>query len=217
MTAAEERGGKRLLLALEFALLFVALPLAYVADLVAVPLIPALWVFAAACLIAVLFAPGFDRARLWNAQNLGSRLVRALVPFLVAAPLLLLATATFEAHRLFAFVRQRPLLWAIVMVLYPILSVYPQGIIYRTFIFHRYRALFPRPWMMVLASAAAFSMAHIVFENWIAPAATLVGGALFARTYARTRSALVTALQHAAFGCFIFTIGLGWYFYHGAV
>ena len=35
--------------------------------------------------------------------------------------------------------------------------------------------------------------------------------------YARTRSALVAALQHAAFGCFVFTIGLGWYFYHGAV
>jgi membrane protease YdiL (CAAX protease family) len=56
-----------------------------------------------------------------------------------------------------------------------------------------------------------------VFENWIAPTATFFGGLLFAWTYDRTRSALVAGLQHAAFGCYIFTIGLGWYFYYGAV
>jgi hypothetical protein len=36
-------------------------------------------------------------------------------------------------------------------------------------------------------------------------------------TYAGTQSALVTALRHAAFGCFTFPIGIGWYFYNGAV
>ena len=140
-----------------------------------------------------------------------------VVPFVVLAPVLLLWLMAYDPGRLFGFVRQRPLLWGAVMLLYPVLSVYPQGIVYRIFIFHRYRRLFPKPWMRVLASAVAFSLAHVVFENWIAPVATAFGGLLFAWTYDRTQSALVTGLQHAVFGCYIFTIGLGWYFYYGAV
>ena len=52
-------------------------------------------------------------------------------------------------------------------------------------------------------------------DNWIAPALTLIGGIVFGFTYERTRSSLVVAVQHALFGCFLFTIGLGWFFYSG--
>jgi hypothetical protein len=55
---------------------------------------------------------------------------------------------------------------------------------------------------------------HVIFENWIAPVLTLLGGLLFPWTYARTRSALVASVQHALFGCYLFTIGLGWFFYY---
>ena len=58
---------------------------------------------------------------------------------------------------------------------------------------------------------------HVVFENWIAPTFTLVGGLLFAWTYDRSETALPAAVQHALFGCALFTLGLGWYFYAGAV
>jgi membrane protease YdiL (CAAX protease family) len=57
----------------------------------------------------------------------------------------------------------------------------------------------------------------VIFENWIAPVLTLIGGLLFAWTYARTRSQVVASFQHALFGCFLFTIGLGWYFYYAVV
>jgi membrane protease YdiL (CAAX protease family) len=85
------------------------------------------------------------------------------------------------------------------------------------FVAHRYAPLFATPAARVLASAVAFGMAHVILQNWIAPTFSLVGGALFAWTYERTGSGLVAAVQHAAFGCTLFTLGLGWYFYYGSL
>jgi uncharacterized membrane protein YbjE (DUF340 family) len=39
----------------------------------------------------------------------------------------------------------------------------------------------------------------------------------FARTYAKTQSTLQVALEHMLWGCFAFTVGLGWYVYSGAI
>jgi membrane protease YdiL (CAAX protease family) len=102
------------------------------------------------------------------------------------------------------------------MVLYPILSVYPQGIIYRAFFFERYRTLFPNPAVLIMMSAIAFSFAHIIFPNPIAVSFTLVGGLLFAWRYASTGSLFASSFEHALYGCWIFTIGLGDFFYKGA-
>jgi membrane protease YdiL (CAAX protease family) len=208
---------RRLLLALEYAILFLLLPVALALRLVKLPVFPALWLLCAICLVLLLRSPDFDRRALWNAERLRQRLSRALLSFLLGAPLLVLLLWWVAPERWLGFVRGRPLLWAVVMVLYPLLSVYPQGVVYRVFIFHRYRTLFPGTAARVLASALAFSAVHLVFENWVAPVLTLVGGVVFGWTYARTRSSLVVGIQHAAFGCFIFTIGLGWYFYLGGV
>ena len=45
---------------------------------------------------------------------------------------------------------------------------------------------------------------------------TAAGGWLFARDYARHRSLTLVCLEHAAYGCVIFTVGLGRFFYSGA-
>jgi hypothetical protein len=206
----------RLLLSLEYLALFIGLPLVYRQGWFPVPLFPALWLLAGACLAALLSAPGFDRRLLWGAGALRRELSRILLPFLVAAPLLLGATAIFEPRRLLVFPRERPLLWAAVMVLYPILSVLPQGLIYRNFVFYRYRTLFRAPGLRIVTSAVAFGFVHVVFDNWIAPVLGFAGGLLFAWTYERSRSGLAASVQHALFGCWLFTVGLGWYFYHGA-
>lgn len=208
---------RRAALALEFAVLFFGLPLCFVFRVVPVPLLVGLWGIAGACLAALLLTPGFERRLLWNPDRLSGRAALALGPALAAAPVILAATWLVDPDLLFRLARERPLLWAAVMVLYPVLSVYPQGVVYRVFLFHRYRELFPGRWPMILASAVAFSFAHVVFQNWIAPTFTLAGGLLFAWTYDRTRSALVASVQHAALGCVIFTSGLGWYFYAGSL
>jgi Type II CAAX prenyl endopeptidase Rce1-like len=79
-------------------------------------------------------------------------------------------------------------LWGVLMFLYPVLSVYPQGIVYRAFLFARYRDLFAHDWAIVLASAVAFASAHLVFHNRIAILLTFLGGVIFAFRYLQTGS-----------------------------
>ena len=67
------------------------------------------------------------------------------------------------------------------MVLYPLLSVYPQAIIYRAFLFNRYALLFDG-WLVIAVSAASFSFMHIIFENPLAVILTMLGGIMFAKT-----------------------------------
>jgi CAAX protease family protein len=65
-------------------------------------------------------------------------------------------------------------------------------------------------------SAVAFSFAHIIFRNPIAVIFTLIGGLLFAWRYAETGSLFTSSFEDALYGCWMFTIGLGQYFYRGA-
>ena len=101
------------------------------------------------------------------------------------------------------------------MVLYPLLSVYPQELFFRAFFFHRYRRLFGQGMATVVASALLFGFVHIVFGNWISILLSSVGGMLFARTYFHSGSLALTCIEHALYGNFIFTIGLGEFFFHG--
>jgi len=204
-------------LAVELFLLFALLPLLYVFDVLKLPVLLILAPFALACTAILLRDATFDRHRLWNAAGLRGRWPVMLRQFLLHAALITAGAYLLERDLLFALVRRAPALWALIMLLYPLVSVYPQEVIYRAFFFHRYRELFPTPGSMIAASAVAFGFMHIVFENALAVALTLAGGWLFSHTYERSRSLLAVAVQHALYGCFIFTIGLGWYFYHGAV
>jgi uncharacterized protein len=102
------------------------------------------------------------------------------------------------------------------MLLYPLLSVVPQTLIYRAFLFARYQRLWRDRWMLIAASGTAFSCLHIVLRNPVAPLMTLPAGLLFAWRYARTNSAMASAFEHALYGCLVFTVGLGEFFYTGA-
>jgi membrane protease YdiL (CAAX protease family) len=100
------------------------------------------------------------------------------------------------------------------MLLYPLLSVYPQELLYRGFFFHRYAPLFGSGRGMLLASALSFGFVHIIFRNTLAVFLCVSGGLLFALTYNQSGSLLLACLEHALFGNFLFTIGLGQFFYH---
>ena len=137
--------------------------------------------------------------------------------FAVAALAIWLGVRLFAPELQWSFVRRNPALWALVMVLYPVLSVYPQGVVYRAFFFERYGALFPGRWTVIVASAAAFAFMHIIFRNWVAVGLTFAGGLLFAARYAETSSLAASSFEHSLYGCWLFTVGLGQYFYHGTI
>ena len=154
----------------------------------------------------------------WNKKALNLQALKPIgLRFAISAAVLTLATWFFRPDLLFSFVRERPQLWLMVMVFYPILSAAPQEIIFREFFFKRYAPFFTSERRMILASGIAFAFAHIFFHNWVAPILCLIGGVMFAQTYARHRSLLLVTIEHALYGCFIFTLGLGTFFYHGAI
>lgn len=207
----------RTLLITEFVVLFVLLPLGYRFSPLRIPVLPLLWLATVYAWWKLHRDPRFDSSRLWNIAPLSAHLVSILLIFVVAALLL-----WFGVHRLapeleWNFVRRQPAFWALVMVLYPVLSVYPQGLLYRAFFFQRYSSLFSGRWTMILASAAAFAFMHLIFRNWIAVGLTFLGGILFAFRYDQTGSLAVSSLEHAFYGCWLFTVGLGQYFYHGTI
>ena len=63
----------------------------------------------------------------------------------------------------------------------------------------------------------AFAYMHIVFRNPWAMVLSLPAGMLFYARYRETRSLMVSSLEHALYGCFVFSIGLGVYFYQGPI
>ena len=199
------------------ALLFVGVPILLFINRATVGryIIPGLLVISTICLVVLRRDPAFDRTQLWNRRDLGFGFRRMLRMLLVGGAFITALVAIFRSDLLFNFPRERPQLWVLVMIAYPVFSVYPQEIIYRTFLFHRYRPLFPESNAMVWASGLLFGWAHILFGNWIAPTLTAIGGVLFARTYLHSRSTLQSSLEHALWGDFMFTVGLGAFFYGG--
>lgn len=155
----------------------------------------------------------FDRNSLWKGQLNKKEFKGIFYRFIPGALLLGIVTYILLPDFFLAFPREVPVFWLLVMILYPLVSVYPQELIFRTFIFHRYQCVFSGKYGMITASAVAFGMYHLFFCNWIAPVLSFAGGFLFARTYARTRSAAAVFLEHALWGDLIFTVGLGIYFY----
>lgn len=207
----------RALRALECLALFVGAPLAVATALPPRWIMPLLLAWTAGCAIALLGSRSFDRRALWNARALRPEAARILLLALLSALVVGAGVLLAAPERFLSFPRQRPEIWALVMVFYPVFSVYPQELVFRAFFFHRYRAVFPGRWAMIAASALAFGWAHVVFHNAIAVALCLVGGAIFSWTYSRTRSVAAVWLEHALYGCLVFTLGLGQFFYAGAI
>ena len=202
----------------EMALLYVGAPLAmhHAVHQERIPLFVALLPVLAVVLAILAFDRTFSLRR-EAARGFGWRtLLSILVVFAVGTAGI---AAWLQEHHpgwLFEFPRNRPDLWLMILLAYPFASVAAQEIVYRTFFFHRYGALFGA-WTgaAILLNGVLFGFGHIVVGQPFAVVATTLSGLLFAARYSETRSFWAVFLEHTLWGAMVFTIGLGRYFFTG--
>ncbi|HCM83986.1 MAG TPA: CPBP family glutamic-type intramembrane protease [Alphaproteobacteria bacterium] len=203
---------------IEFLLLCVALPTVIILGRLAPLMFPLLWAAALYCLLIFIRVARPDWKNIWNWQAINLRNLRPIMlRFAAAAIGIILFTWAYDPDRLFSLFYTRPDIIPRIMVFYPLLSALPQEFIFCTFFFWRYAVFFPQPRAMIFASALVFAFAHVLFINPVAPPLSFIAGLIFAQTYQKTRSLALVTLEHGFYGNALFLIGLGWYFYHGAM
>lgn len=200
------------------ATLFVVVPLLFYFRVIPKQFNPLflLYVTMVVFLLILRHDPTFDKQKLWNFAAVRAEWRFLLARIAIGCTLLGLGVWRFLPDHMFILVRHSPVLWLGLMVLYPFLSVYPQEVFFRAFFFHRYRRLLGQGTGAIVAGAALFGFVHIVFGNWISIVLSGAGGVLFARTYLTSGSLALASIEHALYGNFIFTIGLGEFFLHGS-
>ena len=210
----------------EFILLYLGIPVflrllpiasqRMIGQALSLPIIPVLLVIFVIILFLLLKDKSFNRAALTFIPSFKAHpkpYIQIAVRFLIGAAVLTGLLLLIKPEALLSFPKGNPRFWCVVMFCYPLISVYPQGIIYRAFYNHRYSACFPKH-LQVIIGALAFACAHIPFGNIYALAFTFVGGLMFLSTYRATGSLILAAIEHALFGDFLFTIGWGQFFFH---
>ncbi|MDO4879803.1 MAG: CPBP family intramembrane metalloprotease [Capnocytophaga sp.] len=145
---------------------------------------------------------------LWSVANFKYHFIQILKIFLPFSLVITIATYYFFSDLFLILPKMSIGLWIIVMLFYPLLSVLPQGIIYRVFFYKRYAMIFKQTNLLWI-SALSFCFCHIFFNNIYALIFTFLGGFLFSFRYEKTNSWLISSLEHAMYGNLLFTIGLG--------
>lgn len=216
----------KLRLIAEFTLLYLGIPVLLrllpiitkqiVGTAFALPIIPTLLVIFVIILYLLLKDNAFNRKALFSIppfkQN-SSPYLKIALRFFIGASALTILLLLIKPEALLSFPKNNTKFWCVVMCCYPLISVYPQGIIYRAFYMHRYANCFPERHQIIIG-AIAFACAHIPFGNIYALLFTFIGGLLFLSTYKATNSLVLAAIEHALFGDFLFTIGWGQFFFH---
>lgn len=214
----QPRLARRLWLVSEMLLFYVGAPLAIVWAIreYQVPLFVALQTVLIAFIAYLLWDSGFLLRR-ELAPRIRLRTIAAiLATFLVLGSAITYATWVEFPQLFLAFPIYRTELWQFVVLAYPLMSVAPQELIYRTFFFHRYGPLFGNArGIAIVSNGLLFGFGHIIFWNPIAVIGTAVIGILLAYRYETTRSFWAVWLEHSLYGVLVFTVGLGGFFFTG--
>ncbi|WP_431135565.1 CPBP family intramembrane glutamic endopeptidase [Psychroserpens mesophilus] len=141
--------------------------------------------------------------------NLNTFFKRIVVQLLLISVFTIVYMWFVNQPNLFIMVLNKPLLWLLFLFIYSLFSVYPQELVYRTFFFQRYQGLFKSDLLFIITNAVLFSLAHLFFRNSLVMLLTFIGGLLFAITFKKTKSTLLVSVEHAIYGCWLFTVGMG--------
>lgn len=194
--------------AFELTVLFVIMPLLYVVDVLPVHKVVPLVMLLAYCVIVLLV----NKPRNENRFSLIANWRFILFRFTIIALVVFLAIRFVLHVPFFADLEHNRKLFYMILM-YPLLSVLPQEIIFREFFFYRYALLFKSSSLLMAANIVLFVFAHLYFGSWIVTVFTLVGGTIFTLTYRQTRSLLVVSIEHTLYGLLVLSSGLGEYFY----
>jgi hypothetical protein len=209
---------RRLWLIVEMGLLFIGMPLLmnYAVHELRIPLVLVLQPILLGLIFYLLVDPRF-RLKTELARGFPWRHVAGILAvFAVAASAVTYYVATHQPSSFLGLLRYRPELWLLIACFYPLLSVIPQELVYRTYFFHRYGPLFgSQRWLAIVTNGALFGFGHIMFNNWLAVIGTFAVGCLIAYRYDRTRSFWAAWFEHTLYGWLVFTVGLGRYFFTG--
>ena len=210
--------GRRARLSVELAVLFVAAPLAMASaiETFRVSLLLLLPPVLVGVILYLLYDRTFSLASEFSCGFHIRDLLLILVTFLIAGGGVTAWIWFNRPEEFLSFPTYRPQLWTWVMILYPLLSALPQELVYRTFFFHRYGALFGDwRWTAVAANGALFGFAHVIIGNGVSIVLSGLLGLLLAYRYTETRSVWAAWIEHTLYGWLVFTVGLGRYFFTG--
>lgn len=193
---------------LEFVILFIAVPISFAIEF-------SIWIKVVIALIGfgyvlyVLLKINKNKLRIKNNLNWSKFFKQTSIKLLIIAILTTLFVYFTTPSNLFLVLLEKPSLWLFILIIYSVFSVYPQELIYRTFYFQRYENIFKNKKVFIFINAIVFALAHLFFKNSLVIVLTFLGGLLFAFTFYKTKSTLLVTIEHAIYGCWLFTVGMG--------
>lgn len=206
-------------LAIEFLCLCILLPTIIITYRLAPFMMVFLWSAAAYCAYHLFIKRHEHFAKdIWKWKSVNWANLKTIIPrWILCCIGMLLFIYFYDPDKMFDLAHRKPEFIIFLFIAYPLLSAFPQELIFCSFFFHRYQAFFKSDKVRIIASALVFAYAHVLYINWVAPLLSFIAGLIFAQTYAKTRSLALVTVEHALYGNALFLIGLGWYFWGGAV
>jgi len=200
----------KIVLLVEFILIFILLPITFLIGLLPkYMIIPSLWMV---CIYAYFILKVYNQRIFFDIAEL-KEFTYILKRFFVVGSIIIIFTFLFYPEKLFELIINKPNAYLAIIIFYPLFSVIPQELVFRKFFFYRYKIDISILTYISL-NAFIFGFVHCAFSNLIAIVFTAFGGLLFASTYQKTNSLTLVTLEHTMYGILIFTIGLGDFFHH---
>lgn len=192
----------------EFFILFIIIPISFVLSY-PIGIKMGVGILGFVYIIFVLLRVEKQKFTLSKKINWASFWKQTLLKLVIISILTSIFVFLTDRSNLFVVLLNKPKLWLVILFVYSVFSVYPQELLYRTFYFNRYQTLFKNKWLFIFINAIVFSLAHLFFRNTLVIVLTFLGGLLFAITFNKTKSTVLVSIEHAIYGSWLFTVGMG--------
>ena len=192
----------------ELVLLFILLPLSFLLDYdfkVKAGLVILGFIY----ILTILFKFTDASFKIKSSLNWSKFFKVTAIKFIVITLITTCYVLYIDSSLLFYVPLNNPKLFVVILGVYTFLSVWPQEIIYRSFFCKRYQDLCSSKIVFMVLNAVIFSLAHVFLKNILVLILTFIGGLLFIYTYTKTKSTTLVSIEHALYGNWLFTVGMG--------